>query len=244
MILDMIQVCRYLRRSTDRWLLSKNSTTRLERLESWHEAGLLWNCLIPITNTKGPYLYPCSNTTPSWPRLQHLLPKTNNMTSCWSRVHHQSASFFISGPCHHVLPNVSAFSREKLFCRMMTHSWPQTPLPNALKEISCWIWPTCQSPPGPIFGVNNRKPSNHWRSFTSVSSSGLIRFIFYLEFRYVTLSRGMNHWLDNKHQKVLKWNQERQTREIKTLVELSGQNRPDQFCKPVWPVWALTPSND
>jgi hypothetical protein len=36
------------------------------------------------------------------------------------------------------------------------------------------------------------------------SSSWLIRFIFYLEFRYVVLSRGMNHWLDNKHQKVLK----------------------------------------
>jgi hypothetical protein len=30
MILDMIQGCRYLRRSTDRWLLSKNSTTRLK----------------------------------------------------------------------------------------------------------------------------------------------------------------------------------------------------------------------
>jgi hypothetical protein len=30
MILDMIQGCRYLRRSTDRWFLSKNSTTRLK----------------------------------------------------------------------------------------------------------------------------------------------------------------------------------------------------------------------
>jgi hypothetical protein len=30
MILDMIQGCRYLRKSTDRWLLSKNSTTRLK----------------------------------------------------------------------------------------------------------------------------------------------------------------------------------------------------------------------
>jgi hypothetical protein len=49
---------------------------------------------------------------------------------------------------------------EKLFCRMMTHSRPQMPLPNALKEISyrmvlfCQIRPTCQSPPGPNFGVN------------------------------------------------------------------------------------------
>jgi hypothetical protein len=44
----------------------------------------------------------------------------------------------------------------------------------------------------------------------------------------------MNHWLDNKHQKLLKWNQERLTREIKTLVELSDQNRSEQFGKLVW----------
>jgi hypothetical protein len=75
MILDMIQGCRNLQRSTDRWLLSKNSTTRLEGPESWHEAGLLWNCSIPITNTKGLYLYLGSNMTPSRPRLQYLLPK-------------------------------------------------------------------------------------------------------------------------------------------------------------------------
>jgi hypothetical protein len=49
---------------------------------------------------------------------------------------------------------------EQLFCRMMMHSRLQTPLPNALKEISCrivlscQIRPTCQSPPVPIFGVN------------------------------------------------------------------------------------------
>jgi hypothetical protein len=91
MILDMIQGCQYLRRSTDRWLLSKNSTTRLEGLESWHGASLLWNCSIPITNTKGLYLYPGSNTTHSRPQLQHLLPKINTMASCPSRTRHQSS---------------------------------------------------------------------------------------------------------------------------------------------------------
>jgi hypothetical protein len=106
----MIQGCRYLRRSTDRWLLSKNSTTRLEGLESLHGAGLLWNCLIPITNTKGLYLYPGSNMTPSRPRLQHLLPKINTMASCPSRICHQLASFLISNPRHHALPNASAFT--------------------------------------------------------------------------------------------------------------------------------------
>jgi hypothetical protein len=101
----MIQDCRYLRRSTDRWLLLKNSTTRLEGLESWHGAGLLWNCSIPIIKTKGLYLYPGSNTTPSRPRLQHLLPKINTMASCSSRIHHQFIPFFISNARHHAFPN-------------------------------------------------------------------------------------------------------------------------------------------
>jgi hypothetical protein len=111
MILDMIQGCQYLRRSTDRWLLLKNSTTRLEGLESWHGAGLLWNCSIPITKTKDLYLYPGSNTTPSRPRLQYLLLKINTMASCPSRIHHQLNSFFAFNPRHHALPNASAFTR-------------------------------------------------------------------------------------------------------------------------------------
>jgi hypothetical protein len=109
MILDMIQGCRYLRRSTNRWLLLKNSTTRLEELESWHGAGLLWNCSIPNTNTKGLYLYPGCNMTPSRPRLQYLLSKINTLASCPSRIHHQLVSFFVYNPRHHALPNASAF---------------------------------------------------------------------------------------------------------------------------------------
>jgi hypothetical protein len=112
----MIQCCRYLRRSMDRWLLSKNSTTRLEGLESWHGAGLFWNCLIPITNTKGLYLYPSSNTTPSHPRLQYLLLKINTMASCPSRIHHQLISF-VFNPRHHALPNASAFIRGAALLR-------------------------------------------------------------------------------------------------------------------------------
>jgi hypothetical protein len=60
--------------------------TRLEGLESWHGARLLWNCSIPITNTNGLHLYPGSNTTPSRPRLQHLLPKINTIASYPSRT--------------------------------------------------------------------------------------------------------------------------------------------------------------
>jgi hypothetical protein len=112
MILDMIQGCRYLRRSTDRWLLSKNSTTQLKGLESWHGGGLLWNCLIPITNTKDSYLYPHFNMTPSQPRLQHLLPKINAPAPM--SVSHLSSirSFFMFKPCHHVFPNASSSKRE------------------------------------------------------------------------------------------------------------------------------------
>jgi hypothetical protein len=58
MILYMIQGCRYLRRSTDRWTLSKNSTTRLEDSKVWRKAGLLWECSITITYIQGSYLYP------------------------------------------------------------------------------------------------------------------------------------------------------------------------------------------
>jgi hypothetical protein len=138
MILDMIQGCRYLRRSTDRWLLSKNSTTRLEGLETWHGAGLLWNCSIPITNTKGSYLYPWSNTTPSRPRLQHLLPKFNSMVPM--SVSHSSSIrllLYIQSTSSRVPECFSLSTVEQLSYRMMTYSRPQMPLPNALRKTSC-----------------------------------------------------------------------------------------------------------
>jgi hypothetical protein len=138
MILDMIQGCRYLRRSTDRWLLSKNSTTRLEGLETWHGAGLLWNCSIPITNTKGSYLYPWSNTTPSRPRLQHLLPKFNSMVPM--SVSHSSSIrllLYIQSTSSRVPECFSLSTVEQLSYRMMTYSRPQTPSPNALRKTSC-----------------------------------------------------------------------------------------------------------
>ena len=111
MILDMIQGCRYLRGSTDRWLPSKNSTTRLKGLDSWHGAGLLWNCSIPITNAKGLYLYPGPSTTPNRLRLQYLFPKINITTSCPPGIHHQLLSFHMFNPRHHVLSNASASFR-------------------------------------------------------------------------------------------------------------------------------------
>jgi hypothetical protein len=144
MILDMIQGSRYLRRSTDRLLLLKNSMTRLEGLESWHGAGLLWNCSIPITNTKGIYLYLGSNTTPRQPRLQHLLPKINTMASCLYCTHHQFLPFLY--PIHIIMHSrmLSGFTRGTVFCWMTMHSRPQTPLLNALRKTSCRMVLFCQ----------------------------------------------------------------------------------------------------
>jgi hypothetical protein len=89
MILDMIQGCRYLRRSTDRCFLSKNSTTQLK--DSMFGTGpvLLCRCSIPITDIKGLYLYPCPNTTPGRLRVQHLMSKLMLRRQCPSRTRHQ-----------------------------------------------------------------------------------------------------------------------------------------------------------
>jgi hypothetical protein len=97
MILDMIQGCRYLRRSTDRWLLSKNSTTRLK--DSKFDTGpvLLCRCSIPIIDIKGLYLYPCPNTTPSRLWVQHLIPKLMLWHQCPSRTRHQFAPSLYPG---------------------------------------------------------------------------------------------------------------------------------------------------
>jgi hypothetical protein len=89
MILDMIQGCRYLRRSTDQWLLSKNSTTRLKDSKFGTGPVLLCRCSIPIIDIKGLYLYPCPNTTPGRLRVQHLIPKLMFRRQCPPRTCHQ-----------------------------------------------------------------------------------------------------------------------------------------------------------
>jgi hypothetical protein len=89
MILDMIQGCRYLRRLTDRWLLSKNSTTRLKDSKVGTGPALLCRCSIPITYIKGLYLYPCPNTTPGRLRVQYLIPKLMLLRQCPSRTRRQ-----------------------------------------------------------------------------------------------------------------------------------------------------------
>jgi hypothetical protein len=126
MILDMIQGCRYLRRLTDRWTLSKNSTTRLEDLKVWRKAGLLWECSIAITYTLGFIFIPCPNTTPDALRAQYLIPNLMPNYECLS-----IRSFLPFGPRHHAIPQIQ---HKQSFCRTRTYCRPQVFLPNPLKK--------------------------------------------------------------------------------------------------------------
>jgi hypothetical protein len=89
MILDMVQGCRYLLRSTDRWLLSKNSASRLKDSIFGTGPVLLCRCSIPVTDIKGLYLYPCPNKTPGRLRVQYLMSKLILRRQCPSRTRHQ-----------------------------------------------------------------------------------------------------------------------------------------------------------
>jgi hypothetical protein len=70
----MIQGCRYLRRSTDRWTLSKNSTTRLKDSRVWRKAGLLCECFDYNYIHPGFIFIPCRGMTSSGLRAQYLIP--------------------------------------------------------------------------------------------------------------------------------------------------------------------------
>jgi hypothetical protein len=66
-----------------------------KRLEGWRRAGFVVNLFVPITDTKGLYLYPCPNMTPSRLRVQHLLSKLMSRRQCPSRTRHQ----FVTSSC-------------------------------------------------------------------------------------------------------------------------------------------------
>jgi hypothetical protein len=156
MILDMIQGCRYIRRSTDRWLLSKNSTTRLKGLKVGTGPVSCEIVRSSITNIKSSYLYPCPNMTPNRLRVQHLLPKTASRRRCPSRTRHQFVPSLYPG---HVITYSRILllpSAKQPFCRMMACSRPQAPLPNASRKTSCQM----------IFPYQTR-PTSHSLSCTN-----------------------------------------------------------------------------
>jgi hypothetical protein len=85
MILDMIQGCRHLRRSTDRWTLSKNSTTRLKDSRVWRKAGLLWECFDCNYIHPGFIFIPCRGMTPGGLRAQSIRPFRSGHVTTQSR---------------------------------------------------------------------------------------------------------------------------------------------------------------
>jgi hypothetical protein len=156
----MIQGCRYLRRSTDRCLLSKNSTTRLKDSKFGTGPVLLCNCSIPITNTKGLYLYPCPNTTPGRLRVQHSLPKLMSRRQCTSRTRHQFVPSLY--PSHvitysRMLHSSSANSPSAEWWRTTDRKhlyrilWGEFP---AERRFFTKLGPQVSPFPVPIFGVN------------------------------------------------------------------------------------------
>jgi hypothetical protein len=150
MILDMIQGCRYLQRLTDRWTLSKNSTTRLKDSRVWRKAGLLWECF------DYNYIHPwfifisCRGMTPGGLRVQYLIPNLSPKRECLS-IH----SSLPLGPRHHAIPQNQ---RKQSLCRTEANYQPQVSLPNPFEETFLpWTGfftdagPTNQTPSGTNF---------------------------------------------------------------------------------------------
>jgi hypothetical protein len=157
----MIQGCRYLRRSTDRWLLSNNSTTQLK--DSMFGTGpiLLCRCSIPITYIKGLYLYPCPNTTPSRLRVQHLMSKLMFRRQCPSRTRHQFVPSLYRATSSRIpenfllkaqtviLPNDGALPTASILYRIhLRRFFP------AERYFVTKLGPQVSPFPVPIFGVN------------------------------------------------------------------------------------------
>jgi hypothetical protein len=154
----MIQGCRYLRRSTDRWLLSKNSTTRLKDSKFGTGPVLLWRCSIPITDIKCLYLYPCPNTTPGRLRVQHLISKLMLRCQCPSCTHHQFIPSLYWATSSHIpknfllkaqtvllpndgaLPTTSIFteSSEEIFSCRMVFRYQTRPTSQSLSCTNFW----------------------------------------------------------------------------------------------------------
>jgi hypothetical protein len=153
MILDMIQGCRYLRRSTDRWTLSKNSTTRLKDSRVWRKDGLLWECFDYNYIHPGFIFIPCRGMTPGGLRAQYLIPNLSPKRECLS-IH----SSLPLGPRHHAIPQNQ---RKQSLCRTEANCRPQVSLPNPFEEtFLLWtgfftkLGPQIRLLPVPNFGVN------------------------------------------------------------------------------------------
>jgi hypothetical protein len=129
-------------------------------LEGWRRSGLLWNCSIPITNTKGLYLYPCPNTTHGRPRVQHSLPKLIPRHQCPSRTRHQFVPSLYSGHVitySRMLPFPSANSPSAEWWRATDRRYLYRILWGEFPTEWCFFTKLGSQVsifPVPIFGVN------------------------------------------------------------------------------------------
>jgi hypothetical protein len=156
MILDMIQGCRHLRRLTDRWTLSKNSTTWLKDSRVWRKAGLYWENFDYNYIHPGSIFIPCHGMTPDGLRAQYLIPNLS-----WSAIAYPSNCPFRSGHVITQSRKISANSplaerkqtadREPL-CRIFLEkpSFFQT-------DFFTKLGPQIILLPLPNFGVNRRE---------------------------------------------------------------------------------------
>jgi hypothetical protein len=147
----MIQGCHYLRRSTDRWLLSKNSTTRLK--DSKDGTGPVCCEIVQfLLQTLRVHIYTLVLTRLLVDHDYNIYClKLMSRRQCPSRTRHQFVPSLYSS---HVITHSRMLplpSVKHPFCRMMTCSRPQMFLPNALRKTSCRMvlsyqtWPTGQS---------------------------------------------------------------------------------------------------
>jgi hypothetical protein len=121
MVLEMIQGCRYLRRSTDQWILSKNSTTR-QRTQGF---GVKPDCIVNVSNIhyihSGSIFIPCE----ARPRMD-LIPNLSLSVIAYLSIH-----LFRSG---HVIPQNPTKSAQQFPCRTEANCRPRTLLPNSSEE--------------------------------------------------------------------------------------------------------------
>jgi hypothetical protein len=129
-------------------------------LKRWHGAGLLWNCSIPITNTKGLYLYPCPNTTPGRLRVQHSLPKLMSQRQCPSHTRHQFVASLYPGHVitrSRMLPFSNANSPSVEWWRTIDRKYLCRILWGEFSAEWCFfnkLYPQVSPFLVPIFGVN------------------------------------------------------------------------------------------
>jgi hypothetical protein len=108
MILDMIQGCWYSRRSTDRWFLSKNSTTR-QRTQGF---GVKPGCIENVSNIcyihSGSIFIPCQ----AWPRMD-LIPNLSLSAIAYPSIHPFRSGHIIT-QSHKISTTVSLPNGSKL----------------------------------------------------------------------------------------------------------------------------------